>query len=160
VLPILSYLWIVPADFEEMKIEFFDFGKVQHSVILIYGNDPKSLKVLSDNVLALAREKLRRFAVHDLPGFLGVNGCELFFSVGPINRGVRLISPPKTFECSFRNTWWDDIEYLIEAFRQSKISDRFQHLDYGLYSDIQLKISADRKAISRPDRFFRDVHGE
>jgi hypothetical protein len=81
--------------------------------------------------------------VHELPGFESVDGCQLFFSAGAYDRGLTLISPPRTFELSIRPVWWDNIEGLLEPFCEPG-SVGFNDLDYGFFSDIDLIISTDR----------------
>jgi hypothetical protein len=127
-----------------MKIEYFDLDKKDRPVVLIYGNEPKSVAILRDAVHALAQGEKARIAVHELPGFESVDGCQLFFSAEESDSGLRLIIPPRMFECSIRTTWWDNIEFLLEPFCEATASNGFQYLDYGFNSDIQLIISTDR----------------
>jgi hypothetical protein len=127
-----------------MKIEYFDILNQEEPVVLIYGNEPENVAILKDAVHDLAVGERDRVAVYELPGYEGVDGCQLFFSAGTTERGVWLISRPKTFECSIRPLWWDNIEGLLEPFCKKHNTPGFQDLDYGFYSKIRLIISTDR----------------
>jgi hypothetical protein len=126
-----------------MKIEYFDSAKKRESVLLIYGNEPKNVTTLRKVVHQLANEHLERFAIHELPGFEGVDGCELFFSLGRYDRGIVLLRQPRIFECSLRQVWWYNIDGLLEPFCESGTGES-NNLDYGFSSDVGLIISRNR----------------
>ena len=126
-----------------MKIEYFDSARKGESVLLIYGNEPENVTTLRKVVHQIANEQLERVAVHELPGFESVDGCELFFSLGPHDRGIVLLRQPRVFECRLRIVWWSNIEGLLEPFCESGFGDS-NNLDYGFSSDIGLIISRDR----------------
>lgn len=126
-----------------MKIEYFHPVGKERPVVLIYGNEPKNVETLKNVVHDLAGGQRQRAAVHELPGFESVDGCQLFFSTGSYDRGLVLISPPKTFELRIRPVWWDNIEGLLEPFCEPG-SVGFNDLDYGFSSNIDLIISRDR----------------
>lgn len=111
---------------------------------MIYGTEPEAIEALAAAVQILSQGGQQRVAVHQLPGFESVDGCELFFAAAKSDRGVRLIAPPLIFECSIRPLWWDNVLGLLEPFCGSFTPHRHQHLDYGWSSDIQLIISANR----------------
>lgn len=126
-----------------MKIEYFDQG-LGSPLVLIYGNEPEKVALLKTSVHLLSKGEQKRIAVHNLPGFEGVNGCQLFFSLGPDNRGVGFVIPPMNFECTVSSTWWDNIEGLLEPFCPPRQGKGFQYLTHGFKSDIDLIISRDR----------------
>jgi hypothetical protein len=56
-----------------MDIEYFPEPKV----LLIHGQEPKVVAHLPEQVAGLAAERISSFAVHELPGFRSVDGCQL-----------------------------------------------------------------------------------
>lgn len=127
-----------------MQIEYFDLGPKERPVVLIYGNEPEKVASLVRAVHSLVSGERKRFAVHELEGFSGVDGCQLFFSVATSDRGVRRIGDPRTFECSLRPFWWENVEGLLEPFSSPGTSSSHQFLDTGFDSDIELIVSAGR----------------
>jgi len=122
-----------------MRIEFFSDEKI----LLIYG-DADGAKVLHDRVSALASGGGGVVAVHELPGFESVEGCELFFSVGKTDRAAWRRIPPNRMECSIGPARWADVAGLIEPFCQPSFAPGFQHLDAGFSSEIRLILSRTR----------------
>jgi hypothetical protein len=127
-----------------MKIEHFEPSAQDGPAILIYGNEPEAVETLIAAVHTLSQGSQERVAVHQLPGFESVDGCELFLAATKSDRGVRLIAPPLSFECSIRPLWWDNVLGLLEPFRGPFTSHHHQYLDYGWSSDFQLIISTHR----------------
>jgi len=122
-----------------MRIEFFPDKKV----LLIYGA-ADGARALYNCVSALASEQAEVVAINELPGFEGIDGCELVFSVGKTDRGAWLRAAPNRIECSIRPVWWTNMAGLIEPFCQQSLTAGFQHLDAGFSSEISLVISTDR----------------
>lgn len=127
-----------------MKIEYFDASDQDSAVILIYGSDTEAVETLMAAVHTLSQGSQERVAVHQLPGFEGVDGCELFFAATRSDRGVCLTAPPLSFECGIRPLWWGNVLGLLGPFRGQFASHGHQYLDYGWSSDVQLIISTDR----------------
>ena len=127
-----------------MRIEYFEPSDQDGPAILIYGNEPEAVETLIAAVRALSEGSQERVAVHQLPEFESIDGCELFLIATMSDRGVRLIAPPLSFECSIRPLWWENVLGLLEPFRGSFTSHRHQYLDCGWSSDIQLIISTNR----------------
>lgn len=127
-----------------MKIEYFDASDQDSAVILIYGNETKAVETLIAAVHALSQGSQDRVAVHQFPGFEGVDGCELFFAATRSDRGVWLTALPLSFECGIRPLWWENVLGLLEPFRGPLTSHGHQYLDYGWSSDVQLIISTNR----------------
>lgn len=127
-----------------MRIEHFEPGDQDRPVILIYGNEPRVVKALLSAVRTLSQGSQLRVAVHELPGFESVDGCELFFFASNSDRGVQFIASPRSFECSIRPLWWENVVGLLEPFCSPHASHCHQYLDYGWHSDFQLIISTDR----------------
>jgi hypothetical protein len=123
-----------------MRIEFFASEKI----MLLYGTDTAAVVTLRDRVAGLASGVEERFAVHELPGFEAVDGCQLFFSTGKWNRGAFLARAPNTVEFTITPPWWDNVAGLLEPFCLESTTRGQQYLDYGFLSDITPVISRDR----------------
>jgi len=125
-----------------MNLEYFPNGLGNGSLVLIYGIDPIAVSSLKEHLVALTTKRIKRFAVHELPGFLAVDECRLFCSIAQRDRGVVLLEPPNTFECRLQPSSWDNIEGLLEPFTEKDPIHGFQWLDRG---NIALMISVRRE---------------
>lgn len=127
-----------------MKIEYIEAWGDYLPVALIWGNEPAKALLLREVVRKLAQGEIERAAIHELPGFEAVDGCQLFFSAGKHSRGGRLVSPPRVLEFHLQPRWWDNIEYLLKSFCEPKETEGLQDLDVGFYTDVRLVMSRDR----------------
>lgn len=127
-----------------MKIEYFYLGPQKTSYVLIYGNEPEKAALLRKSVRALADGIRERVAVHEIPGFEGVDGCQLFLSTGAVEKGLKLVTPPKTFDCILRFTFWDNMKVLLDPFCSPQQNKKFQVLSEGFSSTVDLILSTDR----------------
>jgi len=127
-----------------MKVEYFGDGSEDSPLVLLYGSDPNDAVTLSTALVALAKSSVSRVAVHELPGFVSIDGCQLVGSVGDFDVGVTMTAPPAVFDCSLRPQTWDDIIGLLEPFSHTTKTTgaRFQYLNQT--GDIRLLISTER----------------
>jgi hypothetical protein len=122
-----------------MDIEYFPEPKV----VLIHGHEPKVVAVLRERVAELAAQRIDTVAVHDLPGFRSVDGCELYASRGTFDYGVRPEPEPSVFCCQLSPSTWHNIEGLLEPFSDgSYFAASHQYLDD--HGKVQLIISGGR----------------
>src|SRR5690242_9320082 len=114
-----------------MKVEYFGESAVDSPLVLLYGSDPNDAVTLSTAFAALAKSSVSRVAVHELPGFVSIDGCQLFGSVEGSDVGVKMIGPHAVFDCSLRPHTWDDIVGLLEPFSHAAgtTGARFQYLN-------------------------------
>jgi hypothetical protein len=74
-------------------------------------------------------------AIHEIPGFVSVADCRLFFSVGRSNWGTHPLWAKNEFSCELDSVSWESSYGLLEPFteRVDKV-DRggFQWLDSSL----------------------------
>ena len=125
-----------------MFIEHFADGSDDCPLILLYGCEPEVVARLRHEVQLLAAGSVDRVAVHDIPGFVSVDGCRLFASVATWDSGTRPLSEPRTFECCLRPLVWDNVEGLLESFTLASGSNGLQWLDN--HGELQLLISGHR----------------
>jgi hypothetical protein len=128
-----------------MNIEYFSGTATNQPVVLIYGREPTGFVLLRRAARELTNGLARRVAIHDLPGFEPVEGCELFFSLGARDLGLHPISPPNSFDCEVGSIWWENIEGLLEPFTRPLERVRFQSLTYGFSSPVDLVVSTSRQ---------------
>ena len=95
-----------------MDIEYFPEPKA----LLIHGHEPKVVVCLRERVAELAAERIGGFAVHELPGFRSVGGCQLFVQHDAVDHGVAPDHDPLVFRCRLRPLTWRSIEGLLEPF--------------------------------------------
>jgi hypothetical protein len=122
-----------------MDIEYFPESKV----LLIHGHEPKIVANLREQVAALAAEHIEGFAVHELPGFRSVAGCQLFAHRDSFDYGIRTSRAPLAFDCRLKPLTWYNIEGLLEPFSDGRyFGTSHQFLDH--HGKIQLIISGGR----------------
>lgn len=80
-----------------MKIGYFA-GGTYCPLILLYGNHPNDAYILSVAVERLANGSVDQLAIHELPGFISVNGCKLFGRVGRWDMGIYPFAEEPAFE--------------------------------------------------------------
>ena len=127
-----------------MRVEYFADGSEDCPLVLLYGPDPTDAVTLSEALRVLSNSCESRVAIHELPGFVSVDGCQLFASVAGSDIGMKMIVPTTVFDCSLRADSWDNIIGLLEPFchLETMSGTRFQYLqDSG---DIRLLISNER----------------
>ena len=125
-----------------MFIEYFPDGSDDCPLILVHGREPEAATRLREQIAALATSQAERIAVHELPSFESVDGCQLFLSVGDYDRGTQPLKAVQTFECQLRPVTRRNVEGLLEPFAERTFYDGFQWLDS--HGKIQLLISGHR----------------
>ena len=127
-----------------MRVEYFAEGSADCPLILLYGRDSKDAQILSEALQKLSEFDEGRLAIHELPGFSAVDGCELFASHFPTDVGVKMIQSPNRFECFLRPQSLENIVGLLEPFCRSEnvSATSFQYLDAS--GDAKLLISTER----------------
>ena len=122
-----------------MDIEYFSETKV----LLIHGHEPRVVLGFRDKVTELAEERIQSFAVHELPGFRAIAGCQLFAVRSNTDQGVSLLQKPGIFECRLSSVAWSNIGFLLEPFSDgSYFAASHQYLDES--GKIRLIISGGR----------------
>jgi hypothetical protein len=122
-----------------MDLEYFPETKV----FLIHGHEPKVVARFREQVGELAAERISGFAVHEIPGFRSVEGCQLFAYGDTWDAGTRPDPKPPIFSCRLRPLTWHNIEGLLEPFSDgSYFGGSHQFLDH--HGKVQLIISGGR----------------
>ena len=122
-----------------MDLEYFPNA----NVILIHGLDPKVVAHLREQVSQLAAQRIKSFAIHELPGFRSVEGCQLFAERDVWDFGAHSHPKPPVFRCRLTPLTWHNIEGLLETFSDGSYSGaRHQFLDH--HGKVQLIISGGR----------------
>ncbi len=113
-----------------MKLEYFPDGSEDCPLILIYGTGHTEIKELVQAFNTLSNRTRERVAIHELPGFVSVDGCQLFASVGKRDLGVRLLSE-NTFDWILRSEMWEQVTELAEPFQnfENPSETHFQYLN-------------------------------
>jgi len=110
-----------------MDIEYFPKEKV----LLVHGHEPTVVAHLREQVAGLAAEQIDSFAVHELPGFRSVEGCQLFAQRDTFDHGMRPDREPQVFRCRLRPATWENIKDMLEPFRDgSYFGAGHQFLDH------------------------------
>lgn len=115
-----------------MKVELVSLEPDIPRAVLIYGADRMGVAALIAAVEDLAAGKIGRIAVHLLPRFESVDGCQLVFSRAERDAGLRLLAPPAGFDLSVRSVTWGHIAGLLEPFLGPISPFSFQYLDGDL----------------------------
>ena len=122
-----------------MDIEYFPETKV----LLIHGHEPKIVAHLREQVAELAAERIDNFAVHELPGFRSVEGCQLFAQRDIFDYGTRPDREPPIFRCRLRSATWEDIKDMLEPFSDGSYFGA-SHTFLDNHGKVQLIISGGR----------------
>ncbi len=115
-----------------IKIEFFP-GAEGKGLILLHGKDPEAVARLRGQVASLAAQRVKRIAVHEIPGFESIAGCRLFFSVSRSDCGTYSIKSLLEFECELDPVSWENVLSLLEPFTEPADRDGFQWLDSSFW---------------------------
>ncbi len=100
-----------------MRIEYLEAGAVDCPLVLIHGNEPESIQVLQDAIQALVEGTAKQLAIHELPGFLPVDNCQLYAWVEAVDYGVlQAKSGGPVFVCSLCRDSWQAAIGLLEPF--------------------------------------------
>ena len=122
-----------------MDIEYFP----ETNVLLIHGHEPKAVLGFREQVEALAEERIQSFAVHELPGFRAIEGCQLFAVRSTTDQGLSLLQKPSIIECRLSAVGWSNVSFLLEPFSDgSYFAASHQYLDES--GKIRLIISGGR----------------
>lgn len=122
-----------------MKIEFLKEGSPDCPLIRIFGNQPFSAAKLVSAFRQLATGPIQEIAIHEIPGFLSIEGCLLFTRRHSENVGVRQLTDT-AFECLLSPETWERLAELVDPFTQQHEGVRYQWLDET--SEISLLISS------------------
>ena len=99
-----------------MLLEYLDDPSLAKPVLLVYGDEPRSVALLRTALHAVVQGE--PVQLDQLPGFAGVRGCSLALQVGQADHGVRPISDAgaNAFECVHRPATWQTVAGLLEPF--------------------------------------------
>jgi len=98
---------------------------------------------LRAQIAELAAERISSLAVHELPGFRSVEGCQLFADLDTWDSGARPDPKPPVFRCRLTPLTWHNIEGLLEPFSDgSYCGASHQFLDR--HGKVQVIISGGR----------------
>ncbi|MCB1615486.1 MAG: hypothetical protein KDI30_05680 [Pseudomonadales bacterium] len=114
-----------------MKLEYFADGNLDCPLILLYGVEPECIKLLQVELNKLIQGQISQLFIHDLPGFISVNNCQLFVSAGKRDIGVRNLAAANQFECILQVETLQQVIELLDPFATNPENDgvRFQYLD-------------------------------
>ena len=122
-----------------MKLEFLLSGSGDCPLIRLYHFTPADMLRLKRAVIALSHGGEQSIAVHELPGVVSIDGCQLTLRSGRRDEGIIQTSGAKSFECVLTPSGWDDVSMLLEPFTSE--ARGFQWLDRA--GDVRLLISTD-----------------
>lgn len=121
-----------------MRIEFLKEGSTDCPLLRIFGNEPYSAAKLAAAFRQLAKRETDTIAIHELPDFQPVEGCNLFARINSEDKGVRQVDR-SSFECLLIPETWERIAELVDPFTEKLEGNRHQWLDET--SEISLLIS-------------------
>ena len=122
-----------------MKLELFPQSKSK-PVLLLYDGTPEDVTALQVAFYCLSDGTNEEIAIHMLPGFVSVNGCELLVGVNRTNKGVNERSD-NHFTWHLTADRWRDIAEMVENF---KAPWRAGHAFLDTHSKISIIISSGR----------------
>ena len=130
-----------------MNLEYIGEGVRDGPVILLYGNDPDTVRAICEVFHSLAKGIQSSFALHEFPGIKAINNCRLLAVVGSSDKGISRAQSNEAFRWVLSPSGWDNVAGLAEPFseRENQIPRgvRFQWLsDTG---EISLIISTERR---------------
>jgi hypothetical protein len=113
-----------------MVIEYIAEGN-QAPMVLIYGRDWEQCQTLCDTCGNLAEGRVKRAALHSLPGFECVSNCQLWAKVGDADRGIDVQQSGNVFECVLTAKNWARMAELLQPLcrPQPEETDIFHQLD-------------------------------
>jgi hypothetical protein len=114
-------------------IEFFPDTGQGYDVVLLHGHDPEAVVRLREQVASLATQRVKRVAIHEIPGFESVADCRLFFSAARWDWNTRRLRAKNAFECSLHPVSWEDVFGLLEPFTEPISLGGFQWLNTGVW---------------------------
>jgi hypothetical protein len=120
-----------------MNIEYLKTGSEDCPLVRIYGNIPRSAKILHHHTQMLCDGEVTIVKVHELPGFNSINGCKLTFSASDKDIGLKEIKH-MDFICYLLLESWCRVSGQIKELTGVKV-EGYQWLDES--SDISLLIS-------------------
>jgi hypothetical protein len=123
-----------------IHIEYFPDADEGNELILLHWDDPEAVVRLREQVASLAAKRVKRVAVHEIPGFESVADCRLFFSVARWDLHTRPLRSKKEFECSLHPVGWEDVFGLLEPFAEGAGGGTFLWLDAG-YCGVSIVVS-------------------
>ncbi len=127
-----------------MKIEYFADGCADCPILLIYGEEPTRVHTLCVSLDRLIDGLIETITIHELPGYVSVNGCQLVAKRGHTDVGVEQIGEDVMFECRLQQETWREVRDLLEPFTWSYQDDRTHFQYVNETSDISLMISTQR----------------
>ena len=127
-----------------MRVEHITDGSPDSSLILFYGGQPQEALKLFLAMRALAVGYQAEFAIHELPGFESVDGCQVFAVSVTKDLGIAPIDRPNAFEWALHPDTWAQVAGLVSPFCRDPQPQglSFQYLDES--GDIPIIISTGR----------------
>jgi len=112
-----------------VRIEYFPNADEGSDLILLHGDDPEAVARLREQAASLAAKRVKRVALHEIPGFESVADCRLFFSVARWDRHTYPLRAKNEFECKLDPLGWENVFGLLEPFTERTGREGFQWLD-------------------------------
>ena len=84
------------------------------TVLLIYGRDKAGLSALVSTFRSLASGQLTEAAVHEVPGVIGMGGCQLVATTRPDRNGIWKISAPASYAWAKNSEGWRQASELAQ----------------------------------------------
>ena len=111
-----------------MKLEFLPDGPDNSGLIRLYDYSQSDVHALSKIASELATGSRKQIALQSESWVAPISGCKLILRLGERNSGIRQVGP-LDFECEFSADGWNNVEGLLEPFRNSATTG-FQWLTY------------------------------
>lgn len=111
-----------------MNIEFLDSGSEDCPLIRIFGIEKEQFASFRQAVIELGQAPMGQFALHELPRFVGVRGCEVVCVSSPFDRGLRRVSTQSHFAWEMTSEKWVIVSGLIEPFLDDEMIGSYQWL--------------------------------
>lgn len=115
-------------------------------MLLLYGRDWEQCQTLCDGCEHLAEGKVKRVALHSLPGFECIGGYQLWGRVSEQDQGLaRPAQDEKLFECRLTRQAWARMAELLQPLcrPQPEETEIFHQLDHS--GEVSLVVSTARE---------------
>lgn len=99
-----------------MKLEYFANGSLDCPLLLLYGAEPQPIVLFQREMNKLIQGHISQVCIHDLPGFISVDGCQLLVLLGNKDVGVRQLAAANQFECCLQAETWLQVVEPLEPF--------------------------------------------
>jgi hypothetical protein len=98
-----------------VRLDYLAEGSPDCPLIRLSDFSASEASVLASAITLLASGQAEAVAVHELPGVVAVDGCELILRRRNWEQAV-LRTGPLSFECGFTLDTWDNMAGLVEPF--------------------------------------------